>query len=106
MENKMEYPKTLRFTSPYRKYKIFLESPTKREIDGQLVRTQGHVLEFDNWECACDDPKTIRLALESGLYGKDYIAPDWEKAKMTALSKPVDVQKAGEEKPKKGRPKK
>ncbi len=83
----MEYPITLRFTSPYRNYKIFLVSPTQIMIEGRLVRRPGKVLEFRDFECTCKDPETIKLALECGQYGKDILAPEWEKTKMSQQAK-------------------
>jgi len=56
-------------------------------MEGQLVRREGKMLEFSNWECTTSDPETIKLALESGYYGKDYIAPEWEKMKMQEKEK-------------------
>jgi len=80
-EVEVKYPEKLRFTSKYRNYKIFLVSPTTREIEGQLVRKEGKVLEFKDWECITNDPETIKLALSSGYYGKDYTSPEWESIK-------------------------
>ncbi len=77
----MEYPKRLRFTSQYRNYKIFFVSPTYHIIDGQKVNVPGKPLEFENWECVCNDPETIKLALSDGYYGKDYTSPEWEQIK-------------------------
>ncbi len=83
----MKYPTTLRFTSPYRNYKIFLIAPTQLVIEGRLVRRPGKVLEFRNFECVCRDPETVKLALECGRYGKDLISPEWEKMKMSQQAK-------------------
>lgn len=107
----MEYPEKLRFTSKYRCYKIFFVPPTSREIDGLLVRTEGKQLEFRDWECVCTDPETIKLALKSGYYGKDYMSPDWEKMKMEEKQKEespkTEVSKNESSVPAKvGRPKK
>jgi hypothetical protein len=85
---KQKYPETCRFTSKYRKYKIFFNPPTTREIDGVLVRFPGNVLEFNDHECVCEDKKTIELALnDKKYYGIDYTCPEWEelKAKQKGL---------------------
>lgn len=83
----MDYPKTLRFTSQYRNYRIFFVSPTSMLVDGQLIRKPGMGLEFKNNECICNDPETIKTALLDGYYGKDYISPEWEKIQHEAKLK-------------------
>lgn len=87
----MEYPTRLRFTSPHRNYQAFFVSPTTREIEGQLVRIDGKQLEFRDGACICTDPETIKLAIESGYYGRDYVAPEWEQMKMSAKSAVVNA---------------
>lgn len=77
----MEYPTKLRFTSHYRRYQVFLVSPRKHLVDGELVHIPGKMLQFEDWQCNCSDPETIKLALESGYYGKDFFSPDWEQMK-------------------------
>lgn len=68
----MEYPKKLKFESTHTNGIVFLRPPTVREIDGRLIRDDGNVLQFHDGICVCEDPETIKLAIESGLFGKEY----------------------------------
>jgi hypothetical protein len=86
-KQKVKYPKSLRFTSRYKRYRAVLVPPTIKTIGNEKIRDIGITLEFEDGACFCDNPKAIKLALESGWYGKDFIAPEWEKMKQEAKAK-------------------
>lgn len=100
MDTKIEYPKSLMFTSNhYRNLRVWLIPSTKREIDGELVKIEGKELRFVDWKCFCDDPETIKLALTSGYYGHrndQYISIEWEKIKEAEKNKTVEESKTDE----------
>ena len=58
----------MKFMSSYKRYRLILRPSKQKEINGQLVRSQGVKVLFDNNVAVVDDKKTIDLMLKHPMY--------------------------------------